>query len=102
MRDDYYSALSGLDKEEPKLKTLTSDKWTKYKSAALPLSGRVATDGNRVRVRIADFSEENSDISIDVTVERFIEILSAAKLIGLEPTTDAIHRCNLVRDDDLT
>ena len=79
--------------------TTHKNPWTNYRCAALSVNGRLATNGEVVRLRIADFKgEELIDVQFDLPVGIFREVLAAARLIGISED-GADKRVELERDD---
>jgi hypothetical protein len=79
---------------------MNRDPWTVYKCAKLPSGGRLATDGNVARLRVADnVKGEFIDISIDIPLPIFREVLAAARLICISELN--ANNVTVERNDNL-
>lgn len=79
--------------------TTHKNPWTNYRCAVLSVNGRLATNGEDVRLRIADFKgEELIDVQFDLSVGLFREVLAAARLMGISED-GADKRVKIERDD---
>jgi hypothetical protein len=79
--------------------TTHKNPWTNYRCAVLSVNGKLATNGEIVRLRIADFEgEELIDVQLDLPVGIFREVLAAARLMGISED-GADKQVKIERDD---